>query len=70
MAEYLRYVIKNIEPLRIADDSISQNGQTATLRYIPGSTIRGLIVNALSKEDDFEEIKKKLFSLDVRYLNA
>ena len=41
MAEYLRYVLKNIEPLRIADDSTSQNGQTVTLRYIPGTTIRG-----------------------------
>lgn len=70
MAEYLRYVIKNIEPLRIADDSTSQNGQTTTLRYIPGSTIRGLVVNALSREDNFEEIKKVLFSSSVRYLNA
>ena len=31
---------------------------------------RSYPANALSREDDFEEIKKKLFSLDVRYLNA
>ena len=70
MAEYLRYVIKNIEPLRIADDSKSQKGQTTTLCCIPGSTIRGLIINALSKKDDFNVKKKALFSSDVRYLNA
>lgn len=70
MAEYLRYVLKNIEPLRIADDSTSQNGQTTTLRYIPGTTIRGLVVNALAKEANFEQIKKQLFSEKVRFLNA
>lgn len=70
MTKYLRYVIRNIEPLRIADDSLSQKEQTATLRYIPGSTIRGLVINSLAKEADFEEIKETLFSEKVRYLNA
>ena len=70
MAEYLRYVLKNIEPLRIADDSTSQNGQTVTLRHIPGTTIRGLVVNALAKRADFEQIKKNLFTEKVRFLNA
>ena len=70
MAEYLRYVLKNIEPLRIADDSTSQNGQTVTLRYIPGTTIRGLVVNTLAKRADFEQIKKNLFTEKVRFLNA
>ena len=40
MAKYLRYVIKTVEPIRISDDSMSQSGQTDTLRYIPGTTIR------------------------------
>lgn len=70
MGKYLRYVITNIEPLRIADDSASQKGQTMTLRYIPGSTIRGLVVNSLARDNDFEEIKKVLFSSKIRYLNA
>lgn len=70
MTTYIRYIIKNVEPLRIADDSTSQRGQTSTLHYIPGSTIRGLVVNALALEDTFESIKKTLFSSDVRYLNA
>lgn len=67
---YLRYVIKNIEPIRIADDSTSQYGQTVTLKFIPGSAVRGLIVHALSKRADFNAIKKILFSNDIRYLNA
>ena len=70
MSEYLRYVIQNIEPLRIADDSKSQSGQTTTLRYIPGTTIRGYVVNELAKTAEFEQIKKALFSKNVRFLNA
>lgn len=70
MAKYLRYIIRNIEPLRIADDSVSQRGQTATLQYIPGSTIRGLVINALAADSKFSLMKKKLFSSSVRFLNA
>lgn len=70
MSKYLRYVIKNIEPLRIADSSVSQTGQTMTLHYIPGTTVRGLIINSLSEDVDFGHMKKKLFSNQIRYLNA
>lgn len=70
MYRYLRYEIENTEPLRIADDASSQSGQTTTLRYIPGTTIRGLVVSALSGRADFPEIKRTLFSSGVRYLNA
>ncbi len=70
MQGYVRYVLRNTEPVRIADDSTSQNGQTNCLRYIPGTTIRGLIINALAGEEDFARIKGQLFSDEVRYLNA
>lgn len=70
MSDYLKIVIQNLEPLRISDDSVSQSGQTATLRYIPGSAFRGIVVNALALEPDFEQIKKVLFSPKIRYLNA
>lgn len=70
MSVYLKYVLKNIEPLRIADDSSSQNGQTVSLRYIPGTTIRGMIVNAFTKDADFEDVKKSLLSNEIRYCNA
>lgn len=70
MSEYLRIRFRNSEPIRIANDSSSQSGQTVTLRYIPGSALRGVVVNALVGEDDFESIRKELFSTNVRYLNA
>ena len=70
MAEYIRYKIINTEPLRIADDSTSQSGQTTTLRYIPGTTVRGFVINQLAGAADFESIKKELFSERVKYLNA
>ena len=70
MALYLRYVLKNVEPLRIADDSSSQSGQTSALRYIPGTTIRGFVINKLAGKPQFEEWKKLLLSNKVRYMNA
>lgn len=70
MSEYLKIVFQNLEPVRIADDSTSQSGQTVTLRYIPGTALRGVVINALAQEKDFENIKKILFSPKVRYLNA
>ena len=70
MTKYIKFVFKNKEPLRIADDNSSQSGQMITLRYIPGTTIRGYIVNQLARENDFEILKKDLFSNHVRYLNA
>lgn len=70
MAKYLKYIMKNIEPLRIADDSSSQFGQTAALNYIPGSAVRGMVIHALAAEADFASIKQTLFSDTIRFLNA
>lgn len=70
MTRYYRYRIHNIEPLRIADDSHSQGGQVLSLRYIPGSSIRGYVVNRLAKEAAFESYKKILLSSSVRFQNA
>lgn len=68
--QYLKVTFTNIEPFRIADDSTGQSGQTASLRYIPGTSIRGLVINALSFEPDFPDIKKELFSDKTRFLNG
>ena len=70
MTTYLRYVLKNEEPLRIADDSTRQSGQSDSLRYISGSAIQGYIVSLLCARGDFEKIKKELFSKEIAYLNA
>lgn len=70
MIKYIKYVFGNKEPLRIADDSRSQSGQMVTLRYVPGTTIRGYVVNQLAKQANFETVKLDLFSNKVCYLNA
>ena len=70
--KYIRYIVKNDEPLRIADDSTSQDGQTVTLRYIPGTTIRGYIVNQLvyTLGEQFDKYKRDLISGQIVYMNA
>lgn len=75
MSEYLKIKFKNLEPVRVADDSTSQSGQTVTLRYIPGTALRGVVVNELAQrasacKENFESIKKSLLSTKVRFLNA
>lgn len=70
MSKYLRYIIQNTAPVRIADDETSQHGQTDTLRYFPGSTIRGYVITQLSGSSEFETYKRELFSGKISFLNA
>ena len=70
MGKYLKYILNNIDPVRIKDDSSSQPGQTSAMRYIPGSSIRGIVVGKLANDDDFPLIKKKLFTEPTVFLNA
>ena len=73
---YIRYILKNIEPLRITDNSTSQSGQMDTLTYIPGMTIRGAVISALAKKleksdsTEWKQLRRELFSDQVSYLNA
>lgn len=68
--EYIKYRLKLLEPVRIADDSSAKQGQTMTRSFIPGSTIRGYVINKLAEEPYFSEIKRELFSDRVRFHNA
>lgn len=70
MTKYIRFRIQNIQPLRIADDSSSQSGQTSTLKYIPGSAVRGYVINNLCRDPEFNSMKKFLFSDKVRFMNC
>ena len=70
MAKYYKYRIKNLEPLRIADDDTSQMGQTSTLYHIPGSAVRGLVINRLASAGELDGWKSLLFSNGIRFLNA
>lgn len=67
---YLELELCTMAPLRISNDDTSQHGQSNTLWYIPGSTIRGLVIHALCQEGPaFEAIKKPLFSDKIHFLN-
>lgn len=71
MAKYFKYIIENEDPVRIADDSRSQNGQTETLHYIAGSAIRGLVIGEIAGDiEGFEKNKALLFTSKMRFLNA
>ena len=70
MSKYLRYIIRNTEPLRIANNASSQSGQTDTLRYIPGSTVRGYVISEFLKRGIFESNKNSLLRSGIRFLNA
>lgn len=70
MTKYIKYRLLSLEPFRISDDSSAKQGQAMTQRFIPGSTIRGLVVNKLAAREVFPEIRKKLLSDQVRFLNA
>ena len=70
MSVFIQYRLTALEPLRIADLSRSQSGQALTLNYIPGSAVRGCLVNALAQEGSLEQVKKELFSAEVRFGNA
>lgn len=70
MSKYLKFKLYNIEPLRITDNSISQSGENQTIHYIPGSAIRGYVINKLAREDKLDPIKKEIFSEKVSFLNA
>ena len=70
MNNYWKIRLKNMDPLRIADDKSSQHGQTDTLRYIPGSALRGYVMSELAKQAEFETWKPAFFNGQIRFMNA
>ena len=71
MSRNFKIHLKDLDPLRIADDKTSQHGQTGTLRYIPGSALRGYVMSALAQDEEhFASWKKAFFNGQIRFLNA
>ncbi|MCD7885379.1 MAG: hypothetical protein LUI87_17005 [Lachnospiraceae bacterium] len=70
MTKYVRFTFQNIEPVEVADDHTAQSGQANTLCYIPGTTLRGALIQELIREGIFEENKTLLLSDRVAFLNA
>lgn len=70
MRKYINFDMINIEPLKIEDRNASKPGETSTLHYIPGTTVRGMIMNAISSSGQLEEIKAELFSDKTAFFDA
>lgn len=70
MRQYVEYEFVNLEPLRIVNNATSKPGETTTLSYVPGASVRGMLMNAISNEETFESMKKVLLSDRVSFLNA
>ena len=71
-ASYIHYVIANVEPLIITDLHRSSNNNYETKNYIPGSTVRGVVIGQLVKNapEYFNDNKERLLSDGVRFLDA
>lgn len=67
---YIRYWLEVLEPLKIVDCDTSRSGEITTLNHIPGSTTRGVVINRMVSNKDFEIKKKLLLSDKVHFLNA
>ncbi len=71
-AHVIRYRLKNQLPVIITDLGHSFANGYAAQNHIPGSAVRGMVLNALAERDPvwFEGNKQKLLSEDVRFLSA
>lgn len=64
---YISYEIQNIQPILIANLDISKPGETATLHYLPGSTLRGMVISGLREQMKDEQKKQKILTKAVFY---
>ncbi len=65
----IEYRFKNIQPVIIKDENIEGKNQIDTIRYIPGSSVRGFAISRMDKSF-FDANKKEILSDKVRFLNA
>ena len=68
----LRYRIRTEAPVLITDPARSSGNNYETRSYLPGSAIRGLVINLLAKRQPawFEEHRIELLTEDTRFLDA
>ena len=70
MSKYIKYKLHSDQKIRISDDSMSKQGQTMSLYYIPGSSVRGIMISNIAMDDGkFESLKQSLFSDDICFSN-
>ena len=66
---YIAYEIRNVQPVFIANLDLSKPGETETLSYLPGSTLRGMVIAKL-KEEMADEDKKQKILTKARFYNG
>lgn len=64
---YIAYEIENIQPILIANLDISKSGEIETLQYLPGSTLRGMVIANLKKKMEDEAAKQKILTKAIFY---
>lgn len=64
---YIAYEIQNIQPILIANLDISKSGEIATLAYLPGSTLRGMVLANLKERMADEQQKQKILTKAMFY---
>lgn len=68
---FIQYEIHNLQPLRISNDGSSQEGQTETIKYIQGGSIRGVVVHSFVDQNQLDEkLKQILLSESTIFTNA
>lgn len=66
---YIAYEIQNEQPVLIANLDISKPGEIATLQYLPGSTLRGMVIANLKEKMEDEDSKQKILT-KAMFLNG
>lgn len=64
---YIAYEIQNKQPLLITNLDTSKPGEITTLQYLPGSTLRGMVISNLKEKMNDEESKQKILTKAVFY---
>lgn len=64
---YIAYEIQNKQPLLIANLDTSKPGEITTLQYLPGSTLRGMVIANLKSKMKNEESKQKILTKAIFY---
>ncbi len=64
---YITYEVQNIQPVLVANLDISKSGEIATLQYLPGSTLRGMVIANLKEQMADEQKKQKILTKATFY---
>lgn len=64
---YIAYEIQTVQPVFVANLYLSKPGETATLQYLPGSTLRGMVIANLREQMADGQKKQKILTKAMFY---